>query len=85
MPPVLLVKNVICHVCCRGILVVLYWPSAPPGIVWLKELGGVFKSYAVDFLYMDLYLHRESKISIFGAENLRTPGPVFFLLLDGAV
>ena len=32
VPPVSLVKNVICHVCfcrCRAILVVPYWPSAP--------------------------------------------------------
>ena len=89
VPPVSLVKNVICHVCfcqCRGILVVPYWPSAP---FWpfLVERKGGFRSFVLDSLFVengkDVYLHGENNSTLFGSGNFSTP--VFFLLLDGAV
>ena len=88
VPPVLLVKKVIPHVClcrCRGILVVSYWPSAHYWPLLVKR-GGVFKSFVADRLYVengkDVFLHGGNKSSLFGSENFCTP--VLFLLLNGS-
>ena len=89
VPPVLLVKNDIRHVCfcqCRGILVIPYWPSA---LFWpfLVECRVVFRSCVTDFLFVengkDVYLHGANNSSLFSSGNFSIP--VFFLLLDGAV
>ena len=89
VPPVSLVKSVICHVCfcwCRGILVVPYWSSAP---FWpfLVECKGGFRSFVLDSLFVengkDVYLHGDNNSTLFGSENFSMP--VFFLLLGRAV
>ena len=89
VPPVSLVIKVSRHVCfcqCRGILVIPYWPSAP---FWpfLVECRGVFRSFVIDFLFVengkDVYLHGQIIVP-FLAQRILVP-QCFFLLLDGTV